>query len=150
MNRRKFIKKTVLSSFLVGIGSVITSCSSDETIQYDDKEKSVAFKKIIKKNKIFIIRNSNEQKRNEKIYFKNTETVQSLLIIGHIMNTKYITLNMMNNPNLSIKKYTETLSLIEYNRPAEVKISNATKHELECIWEESVLNKRGNIIKYTL
>ncbi|UUC44592.1 hypothetical protein [Flavobacterium cerinum] len=151
MNRRKFIKKTVLSSVLIGIGGTYVSCSTDSDYNIDSTDFELITKSI-RKNKIFIVSSNNEKKVNNKLYYKNTlGTSRSIIVVGHIINTACVTQNMINNPNLRVKRYTDTHSIIEYNRPAEVKISeNNTKHKLVCISEYNVLYKNFEIVQYTL
>lgn len=151
MERRKFLKKSVLAALVLGTGgALLAACSSDEENQ--NYSSDVKLQNVISgKERLYLVNYNIDPAvmKNLKSYRQNRKILDKFIITGFIVETKSMTTSMKENKNFLTAPYSEQYSLVHYTKPLPVNLEQRNgKGSLKCIIESNAVKNRIIIKEY--
>jgi hypothetical protein len=150
MQRRNFLKKSVLAALALGTGgALLASCSSDEENQ---NSSDAQLQNVISgKERLYLVNYNVDPAvmKSIKSYRQNRKILDKFIITGFIVETQSMTESMKGNKNFSIGSYSDKYSLVHYVKPLPVNLAQGNgKNSLKCIKESHAVKNRIIIKEY--
>ncbi|KUJ59145.1 hypothetical protein AR687_24595 [Flavobacteriaceae bacterium CRH] len=151
MQRRNFLKKSLLVALVLGTGgALLASCSSDEENQNYSSDAQLQ-NVISGKERLYLVNYNVDPAvmKSIKSYRQNRKILDKFIITGFIVETESMTASMKENKNFSIGSYSEKYSLVHYVKPLPVNLAQGNgKNSLKCIKESHAVKNRIIIKEY--